>query len=56
MFKSGVGGAELRPGDMVVVPEQIYTFSTKLKSTLSIAQIASSIGTAIAISAYYASH
>jgi protein involved in polysaccharide export with SLBB domain len=56
MFKSGAGGAELRPGDMVVVPEQIYTFSTKFKSTLSIAQIASSIGTAVAIAAYYASH
>jgi protein involved in polysaccharide export with SLBB domain len=56
MFKSGVGGVELRPGDMVVVPEQIYTFSTKFKSTLSIAQIASSIGTAVAIAAYYATH
>jgi protein involved in polysaccharide export with SLBB domain len=56
MFKSGVGSAELRPGDMVVVPEQIYTFSTKFKSTLAIAQIATSIGSAIAFGAYYATH
>jgi protein involved in polysaccharide export with SLBB domain len=56
MFGGGVESAELRPGDMVVVPEQIYSFSTRFKSTLSVAQIASSIGTAIAISAYYATH
>jgi protein involved in polysaccharide export with SLBB domain len=56
MFSGGVEGAELRPGDMVVVPEQIYSFSTKFKSTLSIAQIASSVGTAIAIAAYYSTH
>lgn len=56
MFGGGVESAELRPGDIVVVPERIYSFSTKFKSTLSIAQIASSIGTAIAISAYYATH
>jgi protein involved in polysaccharide export with SLBB domain len=56
LFGGGVESAELRPGDMVVVPEQIYSFSTRFKSTLSIAQIASSIGTAIAISAYYATH
>ena len=56
MFKSGVESAELRPGDMVVVPEQIYTFNNRFKTTLSVAQIASSVGTAIAISAYYATH
>jgi protein involved in polysaccharide export with SLBB domain len=56
MFGGGVASAELRPGDMVVVPERIYSFSTKFKSTLSIAQIASSVGTAIAITAYYATH
>ncbi len=56
MFGGGVESAELRPGDMVVVPERIYSFSTKFKSTLSIAQIASSVGTAIAITAYYATH
>ena len=56
MFSGGVDSAELRPGDMVVVPEQIYAFSTKFKSTLQVAQIAGSIGSAIAISAYYATH
>jgi protein involved in polysaccharide export with SLBB domain len=56
MFGGGVESAELRPGDMVVVPEKIYSFSTKFKSTLSIAQIASSVGTAIAFAAYYATH
>ena len=56
MFGGGVESAEMRPGDMLVVPEQIYSFSTKFKSTLAIAQIASSIGSAIAISAYYATH
>lgn len=56
MFGGGVDSAEMRPGDMLVVPEQIYSFSTKFKSTLAIAQIASSIGSAIAISAYYATH
>jgi protein involved in polysaccharide export with SLBB domain len=56
IFSGNVESAELRPGDMVVVPEQIYSFSTKFKSTLLIAQIASSIGSAIAISAYYSTH
>lgn len=56
MFGGGVESAELRPGDMVVVPERIYSFSTRFKSTLSIAQIASSVGSAVAISAYYATH
>jgi protein involved in polysaccharide export with SLBB domain len=56
LFGGGVESTELRPGDMVVVPERIYSFSTKFKSTLAIAQIASSVGTAIAFSAYYATH
>jgi protein involved in polysaccharide export with SLBB domain len=56
IFGGGVESAEMRPGDMLVVPEQIYSFSTKFKSTLAVAQIASSIGSAIAISAYYATH
>ena len=56
MLSGGVESAELRPGDMVVVPEKIYVFNNRVKSTLAIAQIASSIGSAIAISAYYASH
>jgi protein involved in polysaccharide export with SLBB domain len=56
VFSGGAESAELRPGDLVVVPEQIYSFSTKFKSTMAVAQIASSVGSAIAISAYYATH
>jgi protein involved in polysaccharide export with SLBB domain len=56
MFGGGVESAELRPGDMVVVPEQIYGFSDKFKTTLSIAQVAASVGSAIAIAAYYGTH
>jgi protein involved in polysaccharide export with SLBB domain len=56
MFSGGVESAELRPGDMVVVPEQIYAFSDKFKTTLSIGQLAASIGSAIAIAAYYGTH
>jgi protein involved in polysaccharide export with SLBB domain len=56
MFGGGVESAELRPGDVVVVPEKIYSFSTRFKSTMAVAQIASSVGSAIAISAYYATH
>ena len=56
MFGGGAESAEVRPGDMVVVPEQIYSFSTKFRSTMAVAQIAASVGSAIAISAYYATH
>lgn len=54
LLSGGVESAELRPGDMVVVPEQIYGFSTRFKTTMGVAQIAASVGEAIAISAYYA--
>ena len=56
MFSGGVESAELRPGDMVVVPEQIYVFSDKFKTTLAVAQVAASIGSAIAVAAYYGTH
>lgn len=56
MFRGGVENEELRPGDMVVVPEKIYVFNDKVKSTLAIAQIATSIGQGIAFAAYYAIH
>lgn len=49
MFSGGVQSVELRPGDMVVVPEKTYSFSTKLKTTLQAAQLAASLG----IAAYY---
>jgi protein involved in polysaccharide export with SLBB domain len=56
MFSGGVESAELRPGDMVVVPEQIYVFNDKFKTTLAIGQTAASIGSAIAVAAYYGTH
>jgi protein involved in polysaccharide export with SLBB domain len=56
ILSGGVEHTELRAGDMVVVPEQVYGFSTKFKTTLSVAQIASSVGTAIAVATYYATH
>ncbi|MFZ0814313.1 MAG: SLBB domain-containing protein, partial [Candidatus Sulfotelmatobacter sp.] len=56
MFSGGVESAELRPGDMVVVPEQVYVFSDKFKTTLAVGQVAASIGSAIAVAAYYGTH
>ena len=56
MFGGGVESAELRPGDMVVVPEQIYVFNDKFKTTLAIGQTAAAIGSAIAVAAYYGTH
>jgi protein involved in polysaccharide export with SLBB domain len=52
MFGGGALSAELRPGDMVVVPEKAYSINTKWKTLLESAQIASSIG----VAAFYATH
>lgn len=52
VFSGGAESTELRPGDMVVVPERSYSFSTKFKTTLQAAQLAASIG----IAAYYVGH
>ncbi len=52
LFSGGVESAELRPGDMVMVPEKNYYYGTKFKSTLQAAQLATSIG----IAAYYVGH
>jgi polysaccharide export outer membrane protein len=50
MFGGGVQSAELLPGDMVVVPEKVYSFSTKFKTVLQAGQLAASVG----VAAYYA--
>lgn len=50
LFSGGVQSAELRPGDMVVVPEKVYGFSTKFKTVLQAGQLAASVG----VAAYYA--
>lgn len=49
IFSGGVQSAELRPGDMIVVPEQTYSFGTKFKTVLQSAQLAASVG----IATYY---
>jgi protein involved in polysaccharide export with SLBB domain len=49
MFSGGVESAELRPGDMVVVPEKAYSINTKWKTTLEAAQLAYAVGIAIQI-------
>src|SRR5580698_3857654 len=51
-FSGGVESAELRAGDMVMVPEKDFYWGTKFKSTLQVAQLATSVG----IAAYYVSH
>jgi polysaccharide export outer membrane protein len=49
VLSGGVQSAELRPGDMIVVPEQTYSFGTKFKTVLQVAQLAASSG----IATYY---
>jgi polysaccharide biosynthesis/export protein len=49
VFTGGVQSTELRPGDMIVVPEQTYSFGTKFKTVLQTAQLAASAG----IATYY---
>lgn len=46
VFSGGVQSAELRPGDMVVVPEKSYYYGNKLKTILQSAQLAASVGVA----------
>jgi protein involved in polysaccharide export with SLBB domain len=49
LFKGGVLAAEVRPGDMLVVPERAYTGGSKWKTTLQAAQLVSAVGIAISI-------
>jgi len=51
LFSGGVENVELRPGDMVVVPEQTYHFNNNFKTMLMSAQLAASVG----IATYYLS-
>jgi len=52
LLGGGALSTDLRPGDMVVVPEKAYSINTKWKTALEAAQIASSLG----IAAFYATH
>jgi protein involved in polysaccharide export with SLBB domain len=52
VFGGGVESTELRPGDMVVAPEKAFSINNKWKTTLEVAQLATSVG----LAAYYTSH
>ena len=49
MFNGGVEKAELRPGDMVVVPEKTFSANTRWKSILEGSQVAYAVGIAIQV-------
>jgi hypothetical protein len=49
MFSGGVEHAELRPGDMVVVPEKAFSANTRWKNTLQVAQLATAVGIAVQV-------
>lgn len=48
-WSGGVLSSELRPGDMLVVPERAYSGTTRWKTTLQTAQLASAVGIAIQV-------
>jgi len=49
LFSGGVETAELRPGDMVVVPEKAFSANTRWKNILQGSQVASAIAIAIEV-------
>jgi protein involved in polysaccharide export with SLBB domain len=49
LWGGGALAAELRPGDMLVVPEKAYSGTTRWKSTLQMAQMVSAAGIAIQV-------
>ncbi len=49
MFRGGAESAELRPGDMVVVPEKAFSANTRWKNTLQVAQLATAVGIAVQV-------
>ena len=49
LFNAGVLGAEVRPGDMIVVPERAYSGTTKWKNTLQVSQLVSAVGIAVQV-------
>jgi protein involved in polysaccharide export with SLBB domain len=48
-WDGGVLSAEVRPGDMLVVPEKAFSGTTRWKSTLQMAQLVSAAGIAIQV-------
>jgi hypothetical protein len=49
VWGGGALAAELRPGDMLVVPEKAYSGTTRWKSTLQTAQVVSAVGIAVQV-------
>jgi len=49
VFSGGVSEAELRPGDMLVVPQKAYSGTTRWKNTLQVAQLATAVGIAVQV-------
>ena len=49
LFTGGVLDAEVRPGDVIVVPEKAYSGTTKWKNTLQVAQLVSAIGIGVQV-------
>jgi protein involved in polysaccharide export with SLBB domain len=49
LFSGGALDAQVRPGDMLVVPEKAYSGTTRWKNTLEAAQLAYAVGIAIQV-------
>jgi protein involved in polysaccharide export with SLBB domain len=49
LFSGGVGSSALQPGDMVVVPQKVFSANTHWKSVLEGAQLAYAVGIAIQV-------
>jgi protein involved in polysaccharide export with SLBB domain len=49
LFAGGVQNTELRPGDMVVVPDKAFAVSTRWKQVLEGAQLATAVGIAVQV-------
>ena len=49
LFSGGVETAEMRPGDMVVVPEKAFSANTRWKNILEGSQVAYAVGIAIQV-------
>ena len=53
MLGGGVLSAEVRPGDMLVVPERAYSGNTKWKAILQTSQLVSAVGIAISVASSF---
>lgn len=49
LFSGGAADAELRAGDMVVVPQKAFSGTTRWKNTLQVAQLATAVGIAVQV-------